>query len=321
MHAHQPLRRSIAALCVALLLAGCVSTRSLGRTELDDTGAQPGTGGVRVTTHESDHDRRAGVTGPRFVHAELDRREGKQWRTVFKALGPTWSVVDLPPGKYRLRYTSWLDQAGNAQRIDHPGRIFRIKPGKVSELQTTLEHFPTGLVVAGVVTAVVVAAILFDWLDDVDPPDLPLPSPRTAAAIFHLTLDLAILSDDLHHAAAERLDSAPVVTSHFPEEGTLVAARRIRIVFAFSEPLNPYDVEPQGITVVSQQHGLIAGRTTYDPEHWWLVWEADADFPAGDTFHVTLDPEAAEDQSGNELSQPVTFTFTTPGPAPASETR
>lgn len=316
MHTILRFRRAIAALAISSLLAGCVSTRTIGRRDLDEHLARPDAGGVQVTTYASDDDRRAGVVGPRFVHAELERRNGRTWRTVFKALGPTWGVVDLPPGKYRLRFTSSLDDAGNAQRIEDAGRTFRIKAGEVTELQATLEHFPTGLVVAGVVTAVVVAAILFDWLDDVDLPDLPPPPPLVADAIFHITLDLATLPDyphyaGPHNAGEERLDLPPSVTSHFPEDGSIVAARRLRIVFAFSEPLNPNDIEPQGITVVAEKAGLVAGHTVYDPEHWWLTWEADQDLPTGDKLHVTLDPEAAEDQGGHELGGPVTFTFTT----------
>jgi len=50
---------------------------------------------------------------------------------------------------------------------------------------------------------------------------------------------------------------------------------------------------------------------SYDPQHWWVVWEPGQDLPGGDTFHVTLAADALQDLAGNELTQPVSFSFST----------
>jgi hypothetical protein len=302
MIAFDPLRRGSALVLIPLLLAGCVSTRTAGHRDIDGE-----VGGVQVTVFADDDDREAGVVGPRFVQGDLERREGGRWVPVFKALSPTWTVVDLPPGKYRVRFSARLDEQGNAVALEDEGRVFRVREGEVTEVETTIEHFPTGLVVAGIVTAVVAAVILDELLDDLDLPTPPLPSPVLADAVFHLTIDLAAF----HAEAPGRPDLGPAVTSHFPEQGALVAARTVRVVFSFSEPLNPRDVEADAITVVAEKAGLVAGAVAYDPERWWLTWDAASDLPRDDVFHVTLAADAFEDLGGNEMPAPVTFTFRT----------
>lgn len=308
-----PVRRAAAVALAPLLLAGCVSTRTAGRHDITPEmgGAQVSgdTGGVQVTVFADDDDREAGVVGPRFVHSELERREKGRWVPVFKALQPAWTVLDLPPGRYRVRFTAQLDEEGNASRLEDEGRTFRVKKGEVSEVEATLEHFPTGLVVAGVVTAVVAAVFLDEWLGDHDLPTPPLPLELLADAVFHLTIDLAAF----HAEGPGRPDLGPAVTSHFPEEGALVAARKVRVVFAFSEPLNALDVEPEAIAVLAEKAGLVAGTVAYDSERWWLTWDAAEDLPRDDVLHVTLAPGAFEDLGGNETEEPRTFTFRTAG--------
>ena len=104
---------------------------------------------------------------------------------------------------------------------------------------------------------------------------------------------------------------APVVTSHFPPDGARVAADRVRITFALSGPLDGATLQDDGITVLGEKSGLLAGHTSYDGDRWWLVWEGDTDLPRDETLHVTLSQEAVEDMFGNELAAPVSFGFTT----------
>jgi Bacterial Ig-like domain len=296
------LRRLAAVVQIALLAAGCVSVRTTGSHA---TGTD--VGGVEVTVFADDGARKAGQVGPRFVVSHLERRQGETWQPVFHSLRPAWSVVDLPPGKYRLRFPAVLDDEGNAVRLDTEGKVFRVQKGKVAEVQTTLEHVPKGLIVAGVVTAVVAAVLLTDWFDDIDLPDLPEEVVYAADVAFHVTMDLAALN----YCCSPYADRTPVVTSHFPEDEALVAARRVRVVFAVSEPLDPSEVESGAVTVLAEGAGLVAGTATYDPENWWLIWSPDADLPRGDTFHVTLAANTFEDLGGNELDEPVSFTFKT----------
>ncbi len=296
--------RQLAALSlIAVLLAGCLSVRTTGTHKIAGE-----VGGIEVAVFADDAARRAGQVGPRFVVGELERKEGKGWAPIFRSLDPRWSVVNLPPGKYRVRFTGVLDESGNAEQLDDPGRVLRIERGKVSEVQVTIDHFPTALVVAGVVTAVVAAVVLADWLGDHDLPDIIPPPPVVADAVFHLTLDLATLPGE---CCPGGVDLDPVMTSHFPEEGALVAGSRVRVIFAASEPLNPRDVEAGGVTVLAETAGLVAGTMSYDPEHWWVVWTPNQDLPRDDVLHVTLAADAIEDLSGNELDGPVSFTFRT----------
>ncbi|HEX4954977.1 MAG TPA: Ig-like domain-containing protein [Thermoanaerobaculia bacterium] len=299
-----PWRRPLALLTAIVLLGGCVTTRTTSRTP----SAERDKGGIQVTVYEDDDTRREGRVGPRFVAGELERRAGKGWEPVFKALSPRWTVVSLPPGKYRVRFTAQLDESGHAVRLDDPGKVVRVKKGKVTEVETVLAHVPTGLIVAGVITAVVAAVLLHEWLDDHDLPLPPLPPlDHVAEAVFQITLDATYLASEVRSAPA----LPPLMTSHFPENDALVAAKRVRVVFASSEPLNPGDVEAQGITVLAEGAGLLAGTTSYDPEHWWLVWEPAGNLPRGDLLHVTLAADAAEDLAGNELPAPISFQFRT----------
>lgn len=296
------LRRLAALLQIPLLLVGCVSVR---------TAQAPGDGelgGVSVHVFPDDDARRDGVPGPRFVVGELERRADGSWHPVFKAMGPTWTVVDLPAGKYRVRFPALLDDQGNAMATDDRGEVFRVRPGEVTEVEATLDHFPTGLVVVGVAAAVVAAVLLHDWLQDHDLPTPPLPHEVLEDAIFHLTIQVAFFDPYPYPGV---VDPPPVVTSHFPEEEALVAARRVRVVFALSEPLDPAGVEADAVTVVADGTGLVPGRTSYDPTRWWVVWEAADDLPRADLFHVTLEAKAVEDMGGNELLEPATFTFRT----------
>lgn len=101
------------------------------------------------------------------------------------------------------------------------------------------------------------------------------------------------------------------MTSHFPAEKALVAARRPRIVLAFSEPLNAAELEANGVTVLAEKAGLVPGVVSYDQEHWWVVWQPQADLPPDDTVHVTLAADAVEDLAGNEMESAMSFAFAT----------
>lgn len=296
-------QRRLALLQICLLLAGCVSMRTAGTRDHED----PELGGLQVTIFADDDDRAAGVVGPHYVVSELERRENGRWFPVFKAMQPSWSVADLPPGKYRLRIPAMLDSQGHAVALQGETRVFRVQDGEIRDVEVVLDHFPTGLVVAGIAVAVIAAILLHDWLDDHDLPVPPLPHPVVADLAFHLTVDLAAFPG----YGPGRGDLPPAVTTHFPEDGALVAARSVRVVFAMSEPLNGGEIDPRAITVVADHAGLVPGTAHYDSQRWWLTWEGEGDLPRDDHFTVTLQPTAVEDLGGNELTEPVTFTFRT----------
>lgn len=302
----RPSHKFLAILQIVLLTAGCVSVRTTGH----HPSSSKDVGGVEVKVFADDDARKSGALGPRFVVGELERAEGKRWEPVFKSLAPAWSVVNLPPGKYRLRVPALLDPEGNAVTIDNEGKVFRVRKGEVSEVEVTLRHRPTGLIVAGAVAAVVAAVVLADWLGD---HDLPIPTPPSFIAedIFELTVDMAFIAAHGPEVEGDDDERPPVVTSHFPEDGALVAARRVRVIFASSEPLHPNDLDRDAITVLAEKAGLVPGHLTYDPENWWVIWQPDGELPRGDILHVTLKAGSVEDLSGNDLGRMESFSFKT----------
>lgn len=287
---------------VVLGLSSCLSVRAAGDRKAEGTG-----GGVAVAVFADDAARRAGKVGPDGVVGELERRDGRRWVTVFRSLEPSWAVAGLPAGKYRVRFPARLDQSGHVVRLSDNATTVKVKEGRISDVHATLEHVPTALVVVGVVTVVVAAVLISKYLSDHDLPEPPLPPPDVVEAIFYLTLDLS--TGPGWYGVGDRLP--PQVTSHFPADRALVAARRPRVIFSLSEPLRPGELEGRGVTVLGEESGLVPGVVSYDAEHWWVVWEPRQDLPGGDTFHVTLAADALEDLAGNELSGPVSFSFST----------
>jgi hypothetical protein len=217
--------------------------------------------------------------------------------------------MGLPAGEYRLRFPARLDEAGHTVALDEEARRLRVRSGEVTEVDAVLEHVSRGLIAAGVITAVVAAVLLEDWLDDHDLPlpPLPPPPPEVFDAIFYVSLDIATTpSGPWTHAGPV---ATPVVTSHFPPADALVAARRLRVTFALSAPIAT--LRSDGVTVLAEEAGVVPGMTSYDGERWWIVWEADGDLPRNDVLHVTLAADAVEDLRGDDLPSPTTFVFRT----------
>ena len=300
------LRRSLAMLLVvaqlALSLSGCVSVKATGSHPAPGPG-----GGVAVRVFADDGARRDGRPSPAGILGELQRQDGTNWIPVFRSLDPTWTVVGLPAGGYRIRFPARLDESGNVLRLGDNTAGVTVKEGSVTEVQAVLDHVSTGLVVLGVVTVVAIAVILAKEGHDHGLPVPPPPPPWLVDVAFRVAVDVAFT------AGASGADRAlPLaVTSHFPAAGALVAARRPRVLFAMSQPLRPTDVKGDAVTVLGESSGLIPGQVSYDTEHWWVVWEPRADLAPGDAFHVTLGQDGVEGASGKAMEKPATFTFKT----------
>lgn len=303
-HSNSFFRKVVALVVLSSFTVGCVSVKT--------TGTQPARGeggGLQVSVFPDDEARKARIPGPREVASELARHENGRWIPIFKSLSPSWAVTDLPPGKYRVHFTSVLDETGQPRALDSRPKTLRIRKGEVTQVETTLEHVSKGWIVAGVFTAVVAAVLLADALDDLPVP--PLPSPELvelAVVATDITLEIAAAEAWSHEGPVAR---APIVTSHFPEDGALVAARHLRVVFAVSEPLAPGVLFPEAVTVEAEQAGFVAGTVSYDPENWWIVWEPEAELPRGDVLHVFLDGRALRDFHGNEAADSARFSFET----------
>ena len=295
-------RRSIGTILIlgqlVLSLSGCLSVQATTTRKAEGPG-----GGVAVQIFADDGARRAGKPSPAGIMGELDRKEGTNWVPVFRSLNPTWTVAGLPPGAYRVRFPARLDEAGNVVRLGGTVTDVKVKEGWITDVNAVLDHVDTALVVAGVVAAVLIAK----YVHDHGLPELPPPPPGLLDAVFYVSID--ILTGPGWTGVADRLP--PTVTSHFPAAGALVAARRPRVIFSFSEPLRAQDVTPDGVTVLGETGGLVPGQVSYDAQNWWVVWQPQADLNAGDIYHVTLAKDAVEDLAGNEPESPTTFTFKT----------
>lgn len=298
--------KTVAAVLVAaqlsLLLAGCISVRATAGRPSEGPG-----GGVAVQVFADDAARRAGQPGPKGVLGELQRKRDGRWETVFRSLNPTWAVTGLPPGKYRVGFPVRLDAEGNIVHLDAGPATLVVSEGRVTEVEAVLTHVSAGLVVAGVVAAVAAAVVLSDFLSDYDLPEPPLPPPELVDVAFQVSLDLALAGAWVN--VSDQLP--PVVTSHFPADGAIVGARRPKVVFAFSEPLQAGSVESGAVTVLGEGSGVIPGVVSYDTGRWLVTWTPQQDLAPADTYHVTLDGRRLEDLAGNEPAASVSFSFKT----------
>lgn len=300
-------RRAVACVLVAaqlaLALSGCVSVRTRPGRPVEGQG-----GGVSVQVFADDGARKAGKVGPAGLVGELERKEGTSWKPVFRSLNPSWAVVGLPAGTYRVVFAARLTEAGDVERLANQTRkVFTVREGRMTDVQVTLKHVSPALVAVGVVTVVVAAVLISDFLGDRGLPRPPLPPEELVELAFHVSLNLAV--EAAWSGGGDR--AAPVVTSHFPASGALVAARRPKVIFCFSEPLAGRELEPEGVLVLGEKSGVIPGTVSYDPVHWWVVWTPGQDLPAGDRFHATLAGDAVEDLAGNEPGKPTSFSFRT----------
>jgi len=277
-------------------LSGCLAVRTTR-----ESSATP-EAGVAVVVFADDAARRAARPGPEGVLGELERREHGRWQPVFRSLAPRWAVTGLPPGTYRLRFPARLDEAGNIVPLPEKPRKLKLAGGELVKVEAVLEHVPVALVVAGVVVVAVAAIALSKWAKEHELPEPPLPPPELVDLAFHLTLDLAAGP----WPAPDR--AAPLVTSHFPAAGAQVPPGKVRVIFAFSEPLDPHSLDPGKVRVLGERSGLVPGLASYDAAHWWVVWEAREQL-SREKLHVTLDRGAVEDLAGNELASAASFAF------------
>jgi Bacterial Ig-like domain len=295
--------RALAFTLASLLLTSCFSTQAVGRRPSAGQG-----GGVAVRVFPDDQARKAGLVLSGGIVGELERLEGTEWVPVFRSLDARWTVLGLKPGKYRVRFPARLDDTGNEVPLEGRPKVLRVRGDQVTEVETVVEHVPPALVAAGVATAVVAAVLLADWLDDLPTPPIPPPPPELVEVVFQVAVEAAIAGGGPGPVESEM---PPFVTSHFPEDGDWLAARRVRVTFAMSEPVDPHEIDPEAVLVEGERSGPIPGRVTYDPAHWWVVWEPLDDLPRDDVFAVTLASGSVEDLTGLGLDDEARFEFRT----------
>jgi hypothetical protein len=299
--------RPLAALAAALVLASCASIREVERTPFEGEG-----GAVRVRVFADDDARAAGRMLSGALVGELERKEGRRWQPVFRSLEPSWTVAGLEPGTYRVAFSGRLDDGGEVEGLERPiAESVAVRDGEVAEVEAVLDHVSPAMVAAGAVGIVVAAVLLHEWLDDLDLPAPPPPPPAwVAETIFWVALDVAEASEERSRWTPR--PAGPVVTSHFPEAGARVAARRVRVVFSLSAPLERESVAPDAVTVETADGERLAGRTRYDARRWWIVWEPAADLPHGAELEVRLEGGGIVGEDGAPLAGGAGFRFSTP---------
>lgn len=305
---HRRLWRATALFQVALLLAGCLSTRTTTSRTADGED-----GGVAVRIFADDDARRAG-TPTDGIASRLDRRENGQWTPVFHSLDPRWTALGLPAGTYRLTFPERLDEHGETVKLDSKPQTIAVRKGQVTRVDATLSHVPKALIAAGVVVGVVAAVAIGKWLGDHDllPPP---PPPGVVEAVVDLSLEATFAERTERPGPGPRPVPSgpppPLVTSHFPSQNATVAQPRVRITFSLSQPLDGAALAPDAVVVEAEHGGPVAGHVTYDPQRWWILWEPEEDLPKGDILHATLRPETVIGLRGDRLPAPATFTFWT----------
>ncbi len=144
-----------------VLLDGCVS---IGVSRSKEAGAQAATGSLEVIVVEKSGD--AQPTASRVV-TRLARLESGIEQPMAEFSDSTWLKSDLPPGRYRLNVSHWIDETGNVHRFGKSDQeSFRIRSGEHVQARVVLKAFPTGPVVTvavlvgvGIAVAVILSAL------------------------------------------------------------------------------------------------------------------------------------------------------------------
>ena len=295
------LRRVALVLLVALAplaLDGCVSI-GVSRADLSapPEPSAPPSGAVTVAVYEKAADRDADRHVAFPVLAELLKKEGKGEALVARSMAPTWTVKDLPPGRYRLRVTKRIDAQGNVVALDNPGdAAFEVAAGERTVVSVVLKKVPVFWIVVATLTiiALVVLAIIGFHKGDLPKPPPPPFLPPVAVAI------------PLGTAGGEGGTDvpAPAAVDVFPAPGSVVG-----VTFLLSMPLATGGVDDGAVLAVGSTSGDIRGTTSYDPEEQLLTFAPASDFSPGEDITVTLDLGKLRGETGRTGSGRFSTTF------------
>jgi hypothetical protein len=289
------LRRVALVLLVALAplaLDGCVSI-GVSRADLPAP-PEPGTppaGAVTVAVYEKQADREAERHADFPVLSELVRVEKGRETLVARSMNATWTVQDLPPGRYRLRVTKRIDDHGNVVALDNPGdQAFDVAAGERAVVSVVLRKVPVFwiVVLALTVVALVVLAII-----GVNKGDLPKPPPLPPLPPVAIVIPLGARGGEGETAAP-----APAAVDVFPAPGSVVAARRVAVTFLLSMPLVTGGIEDGAVLAAGTSSGNVRGATSYLPDEQLLTFTPAQDFVAGEEITVTLDLSKLRGETG-----------------------
>lgn len=288
-----------------LALDGCVSI-GVSRAHLSSPPepSAPPAGAVTVAVYEKPADRDANRHVAAPVLSEL-LREGENETLVARSMAATWTVGDLPPGRYRLRVTKRIDGSGNIVPLDHPGdQAFDVVAGERTVVSVVLRKVPVFWIVLAAVTVVALVVLAIVGIDRGDlprPPRLPPLPPLPPVAI--------VVPLGPHASEGRTAAPAPAAVDVFPAPGSVVAARRVTATFLLSMPLAVDGIEDGAVLAVGTRSGDIPGVTSFDAEDQLLRFAPSQDFTPGEEVTVTMDLSRLRGTSGRTGSGRFSTTF------------
>jgi hypothetical protein len=299
-----PLAWLLLVVLAPLSLDGCVSV-GLSRSVAE--GARPEAGSVAVAVYRKPRDRDAGAPVLFPVLSELQRVEGGSRTTVARSMAPSWSIQDVPPGRYALRVARKIDEHGDVVPLKTPSsREFAVRPGERVEAAVVLEKAPVGLIVLAAVTIVLLVVLLIDLADEgklPKPPLLPLP---VGDFFVHVALSFPFGSMSGNRTVE------PGVADVFPAPGSVVSARRVAVSFLMSTPLDARKIREEAVLAVGTLSGEIRGSVTWNADDQLLRFSPSQDFRPGEDVTVTLDLGEVESAGGRSGRGRATTTFRVP---------
>jgi hypothetical protein len=147
-----------------VFLDGCVT---VGVSRTKNAAAEAATGSLEVVIVEKSGDK---VPTTSKIVTRLVRLESGVEIPVSESTDATWTKTDLPPGRYRLRVSHWIDEKGQPRKFAKTDQeSFKLRAGELVQARVVLKGFPTGPVITvaavvgvGILTAILVSAFS-DW--------------------------------------------------------------------------------------------------------------------------------------------------------------
>jgi len=298
-------------LVAALLVfsfAGCLSTN----VNVRSNGAADGAGVlVRVYADtDAEKARRTEPSGTLIELFSLDKQGNESF--LQRSMAGEWGVSQIPPGKYRLRVVAVLDADGNIRETRSGDREtdIDVKAGQTAEVKIILKKTPTGLIVAATVTVVILAVALAIIMgkNDIKPPRpfavLPhLPPPL----LHHVIVAPEIWVGPVAGPGRRERSSPPLVTSVFPEPGSVVAARRVMPTLTLSQPLDEAKIGPETILMLGSKSGMVTG--TVGVHRGLLRFGPSRDLIPGEAVTVTVRAHGVVNPDGTRLEEDFSWSF------------
>lgn len=298
----RPVARIVLVALAPLAFDGCVSV-GLSRSALETSGSDSAE--LSVTVFRTARERDAGVPVGHPVLAELSRFENGTRTIVARSMASSWSLGDLPPGRYVLRTAKRIDEAGDVVPLKGPiEKELSLTAGERVEASVVLEKVPVLWIVLAALTVVFLVVLALDAAGD---GRLPLPPPPPLFPVFAgVALELPF-----SHVSG-RSSVEPGVADVWPAPGSVVAARRAAVSFFVTVPLDETSVASDAILAVGSVSGEIPGTTEWLEEDRLLRFVPSRDFRPGDDVIVTLDLGKIAAPGGRKGSGRASTTFRVP---------